>query len=145
MVPSRHREIACAVVIDTQGRFLFQQRDNIPTIILPGRVALFGGHLDPGETFLECIVRELHEELTYFIPPERCTHLGSHRGLDLDLEHGTAAAEFYLVRDVPATEVVVTEGSLLIAERETLPALTERLAPFARAAVNLYTSLAVKA
>jgi hypothetical protein len=38
----RHREIACAIIIDTCGRFLLQQRDDIPGIVSPGMVGLFG-------------------------------------------------------------------------------------------------------
>jgi hypothetical protein len=32
-MPSQHREISFAIVIDTQDRFLFQQRDDVPGII----------------------------------------------------------------------------------------------------------------
>jgi 8-oxo-dGTP diphosphatase len=66
------REIASAIVIDTMGRFLFQQRDDIPGILHPGKVALFGGHREGDETYLECAVRELHEELSFAIPPGLC-------------------------------------------------------------------------
>ena len=48
----RHREIACALIIDTCGRFLLQQRDDIPGIVCPGMVGLFGGHREGDETFL---------------------------------------------------------------------------------------------
>jgi len=44
MVKSRHREIASAVIIDTQGRFLLQQRDQVPGIAQSGKIGLFGGH-----------------------------------------------------------------------------------------------------
>jgi hypothetical protein len=32
-----HREIACAIIIDTGGRFLLQQRDDISGILHPAR------------------------------------------------------------------------------------------------------------
>ena len=32
----QHREVACAIIIDTCGRFLLQQRDDIVGILLPG-------------------------------------------------------------------------------------------------------------
>ena len=51
--------------------FLLQQRDNVPGTVHPGKIGLFGGHRECGETYLQCIVREVHEELSYFIPPER--------------------------------------------------------------------------
>src|SRR5215472_4577812 len=40
----RHREVAGAVIIDTRGRFLLQQRDDTPRIAQPGKIGLFGGH-----------------------------------------------------------------------------------------------------
>jgi 8-oxo-dGTP diphosphatase len=59
------REIAIAIVYDTEGRFLLQRRDNIPGIVHPGKLSLFGGHREAGETYTECVVRELQEELSY--------------------------------------------------------------------------------
>src|SRR5713226_2080090 len=48
----RHREIACAIIIDKFGRFLIQQRDDIVGIIHPGKVGLFGGHREGEECYL---------------------------------------------------------------------------------------------
>src|SRR5215471_6953606 len=36
MVMLLHREFSCAVLIDTFGRFLLQQRDNVPGIVTRG-------------------------------------------------------------------------------------------------------------
>jgi hypothetical protein len=36
----RPREIACAIIIDTRGRFLLQQRDDVPGIIHLGKVGV---------------------------------------------------------------------------------------------------------
>ena len=135
----RHREFSCAIVIDTEDRFLLQQRDDIPTIFLPGKISLFGGHREGDETFAECIARELSEELSCFIAPERIEHLGSHHGLDIDLGEGTAACEYYIVRGVPVDEIAVSEGALMIVERDAWPSLGERLAPIARKALLLFT------
>jgi hypothetical protein len=51
MSTSRHREIACAIIVDTLGRFLLQQRDDISGIIHPGKVGLFGGHRPPMNSY----------------------------------------------------------------------------------------------
>lgn len=133
-----HREFACAIVIDTDGRFLLQQRDDIPTILLPGMICLFGGHREAGETFADCIARELHEELSCCIAPERIEHLGSHRGPDIDLGKGTADCEIYLVRGICVDDIVVTEGSLAIVKQEDWPSLRSRLAPIAQLGIHLY-------
>jgi 8-oxo-dGTP pyrophosphatase MutT (NUDIX family) len=49
----QHHEIAAAIIIDTAGRFLLQQRDDIAGIIHPGKVSLFGGHREGDETYLD--------------------------------------------------------------------------------------------
>jgi len=51
-MPSRHRDISFAILIDNQGRFLFQQRDDVPGIVALGKIGLFGGHREGNETFL---------------------------------------------------------------------------------------------
>ncbi|MGB0278771.1 MAG: NUDIX domain-containing protein, partial [Prochlorococcaceae cyanobacterium] len=42
-------EVAIAM-IECDGRWLLQLRDDTEGILYPGQWALFGGHLDPGET-----------------------------------------------------------------------------------------------
>ena len=134
----RHREIACALIIDTCGRFLLQQRDDIPGIVCPGMVGLFGGHREGDETFLQCVVREVHEEISYFVAPERFEHLVSYSGVDTDAEGGTLHGEFFIARDVPHEAMLVTEGSLLIAERDDVLPLMRRLAPSAQFAMSTF-------
>lgn len=55
-------QIAVAV-LEQEGRWLLQLRDDIPGIIFPGTWGLFGGHLDPGETPEQGLRRELLEEI----------------------------------------------------------------------------------
>jgi 8-oxo-dGTP pyrophosphatase MutT (NUDIX family) len=54
-----------AVVRLDGGRFLFQLRDDIPNIVMPGRWGFFGGHIDPGEDADVAIMREIEEELSF--------------------------------------------------------------------------------
>jgi 8-oxo-dGTP pyrophosphatase MutT (NUDIX family) len=137
MSASEPREIACAIIIDTHRRFLLQQRDDIPGILCPGLVGLFGGHREDGETFLQCAVREVREEISYFVKPDRFEYLASYSGVDPDAEGGTLRAEFFVVRDVPSDALLITEGSLLIAERDDLLGL-KRLAPSAKFALSTF-------
>jgi 8-oxo-dGTP diphosphatase len=137
MIP-QHREVAAALIIDTRGRFLLQQRDNVPGILFPGKIGLFGGHREGNETFLECVVREVNEEISLFIPPERFEHLASYRGTDPYMSGATLWRELYVTTDVPVEGLRVTEGSLLIAELDDVPALVSRLAPSANAAFHAF-------
>jgi len=59
------RLIAAALLVLPDGRYVMQRRDDIPTIMLPGHWALFGGGIEPGETVDAAIRRELMEELGF--------------------------------------------------------------------------------
>ena len=136
--PSR-REIACAVVVDTQNRLLLQQRDDVPGILHPGKVGLFGGHREGTETYLQCAVRELHEELSYYIAPERFELLAIREGQDLDVGGGLLYAEFFVVRDIPHDALAVTEGQLLIVSPDQLGLFEGKLTPSARFALDEFS------
>lgn len=61
-------EVALAL-LEHEGRWLLQLRDDIPEIIAPGCWALFGGHLDAGETPEQALRRELREEIAWEAGP----------------------------------------------------------------------------
>ena len=52
-------------MLQRQGRWLLQLRDDVDTIIYPGQWGLFGGHLDRGETPEQAVMRELDEEISW--------------------------------------------------------------------------------
>jgi 8-oxo-dGTP diphosphatase len=58
------RMVALAI-LEREGRFLMQLRDDIPSILYPGVWGLFGGHLEAGESPEEGLKRELEEEIHY--------------------------------------------------------------------------------
>jgi 8-oxo-dGTP pyrophosphatase MutT (NUDIX family) len=64
---SQTTHVALAILYH-QGQFLLQLRDDISSIRYPGHWGLFGGHVEPGETPDDAIVRELMEEICY-VPP----------------------------------------------------------------------------
>ncbi len=126
---SRHREFACAILIDTLGRFLLQQRDDVPGVFQRGKIGLFGGHREGDETFLQCIVREIHEEISHFSPPENFIHLTTYDGDDIDVAGGTVHGEFFVAWNIPVERLVITEGSLLIVEPNGLLSVDHQLSP----------------
>ena len=130
------RDIAPTVVFDTKGRLLLQLRDDKPGILFPGMIGLFGGHREGDETFLECAIRELEEELSYHIPPERFEHIATREGRDSEIAGGVVCAEIFIVRDVPVEKLTITEGSLLIVEVSEFDKIEHRLTPSARFALE---------
>ncbi|MBU6354307.1 MAG: NUDIX hydrolase [Cyanobacteria bacterium REEB498] len=50
-------------ILERDGRWLMQLRDDVPGIVGPGCWGLFGGHLEPGETPEQALRRELLEEI----------------------------------------------------------------------------------
>jgi 8-oxo-dGTP diphosphatase len=63
-------EVALAL-LEREGRWLLQLRDDMPGIVAPGRWGLFGGHLDPDETPEQALRRELREEIDWEAGPLR--------------------------------------------------------------------------
>ena len=51
------------LVFNKVGHVLLQKRDNIPTILEPGKWDVWGGHCEAGETPVACAIRELREEI----------------------------------------------------------------------------------
>lgn len=57
-------EVALAL-LERDGRWLLQLRDDMEGIVAPGCWGLFGGHLEAGESPEEGLRRELQEEIAY--------------------------------------------------------------------------------
>ncbi len=56
---------ATALIVDAQGRFLLQHRDDKPEITHPGLWGSFGGRVEPYETPEAGFLREMDEELAW--------------------------------------------------------------------------------
>jgi 8-oxo-dGTP pyrophosphatase MutT (NUDIX family) len=134
------REIAAALLIDINGNLLLQRRDNIPDIIQPGKVGLFGGHREGGETFLECVVREIAEEISHHIPADRFQHLCSLDGTDPERPGGHLRGEFFIAYDVPTDALVITEGKLLKVRPDAIGKIQTELTPATLLAMNAFMS-----
>jgi ADP-ribose pyrophosphatase YjhB (NUDIX family) len=57
-------EVSLAMV-EKDGQWLLQLRDDLDWIVAPGCWGLFGGHLEPGETPEDALRRELLEEIRW--------------------------------------------------------------------------------
>jgi 8-oxo-dGTP diphosphatase len=132
------REIAPTVIFDDVGRLLLQQRDDIPGILYPGAIGLFGCHREGEETFLACAVREIHEELSFYVPPERFDFLTRFEGADPENPEGTVRAECFIVRGLRVSDLTITEGQLVVVEASELNAIRQKLTPSARLALDAF-------
>lgn len=56
-------DAVAAILVDPQGRYIVQRRDDKPAIFFPGHWGCFGGALEAGEPPLDAMRRELREEL----------------------------------------------------------------------------------
>jgi len=61
--------VVALALLEREGRWLLQLRDDVPGIVAPGHWGLFGGHLDPGETPEQALRRELLEEIAWQAGP----------------------------------------------------------------------------
>ena len=114
------RESAAAILLDETGRLLMQLRDDVPNIREPGKIGLFGGRREGDESFLDCIVREIQEELGYYLPPTRFELVARWSGPDYAAPEGAIHAELFLARGVPVGKLTIAEGTLKIVALDEL-------------------------
>ena len=100
------RSYVGALLVDTNGKLIAQQRDDKPGITNPGMVSLFGGTSHEGESPIETLRRELQEELELEV---------SSNNLLLQTvkhENGTnVACSIYIITGVDAEKLKLHEGA----------------------------------
>jgi len=55
------------IILNKKRQLLLQLRDDKPGIVHPGQWGLIGGSVNPGETNLEALNREISEEINSFV------------------------------------------------------------------------------
>ena len=131
------REGTSAILVATDGRFLLQVRDNGPHIINSGKIGLFGGSCEKNESFLDCVVREVYEEIGFYLPPERFELIGSYFGPDYFAPDRLLHGEIFFARDVPLSDLTISEGTLKVVALDELKRLQHCLALPARYAFEI--------
>jgi 8-oxo-dGTP pyrophosphatase MutT (NUDIX family) len=116
-------DFACVLLIDDRGWVLLQERDEHAEIA-PERWAASGGHVEPGETFLEAAVRELREETGLAVAPEELQLVGVY-----DIHHVERGSDDRMALYTGRTsatdaDIVVGEGrQIVFVDPETIMAL----------------------
>ncbi len=58
------KKYAGVVLFTPDKKFILQKRENISNITNPGKITLFGGTCLPKEHSLQCVLREIKEEMS---------------------------------------------------------------------------------
>ena len=106
-------DFACTVLVDRRGWVLLQERDEHARIA-PERWAASGGHVEPGESFLEAAVRELREETGLAVAPEDLQLVGIY-----DIHHVETGSDDRMALYAGTTtatdaDIVVGEGRRIV-------------------------------
>lgn len=131
------REGASAILTDLHGRLLLQQRDTAPDIRDSGKVSLFGGRREGEESFLDCIVREVHEEIGYYVPPSRFARIARWSGPDYAFANVHLHGVVFLAQEIPVQKLMIAEGHLVVIAPQDVTSIWHTLAPPAQFALGL--------
>lgn len=106
-------DFACVLLVDSRGWVLLQERDEHAPIA-PERWAASGGHVEPGESFLEAAVRELREETGLVLAPEELHLVGVY-----DIHHVERSSDDRMALYTAATtatdaDIVLGEGRQIV-------------------------------
>ena len=100
------RSYVGALLVDTNGKLIAQQRDDKPGITNPGMVSLFGGTSHEGEPPTETLRRELQEELELEVKSNNLLLQ------TVKCENGTnVACSIYIITGVDAEKLKLHEGA----------------------------------
>lgn len=110
---AQHTHAAAGVFLLAEGdRVILQLRDDIPTIDNPGMITTFGGQAEPGETAIDCALREIAEETGLRPETSDLHYLGAVSKRDRQ-GHMTACA-FFTLAEVDFDAMVITEGKAIV-------------------------------
>ena len=136
-LPLTGGDAAAAIIIVPDGRYLLQLRDDISGIFYPGHWGCFGGAKSEGETALDCLRRELAEELDYTVG--KCREILQF-GWDLTTTEGAPIRLRRIYFEIVTTTEVIDK--LRLGEGAAMKLLTAEEI-FARANVTPYDSFAL--
>jgi 8-oxo-dGTP pyrophosphatase MutT (NUDIX family) len=106
-------DFACVLLVDSRGWVLLQERDEHARIA-PCRWAASGGHVEPGESYLEAAVRELREETGLVVAPEELQLVGIYDIHHVELASDDRMALFTGTTTATDADIVLGEGRQIV-------------------------------
>ncbi len=97
---------ACFLYDRATQSVLLHKRDG-NTTVNPHKWAFFGGHAEPGETDVQCCLRELKEEIGLSLRPRDLKRLRRY----MNTEARQYRVVFYVEKRVELSELVLNEGA----------------------------------
>ncbi len=126
---------AGALLIEKSGKAILQKRDNNTEITNPGKITLFGGEVEFGETEEGCFKREIKEEVDLAVSD--FSYLGLYQ--KRSATHGEDCDCYvYLVENIDLKKIKVSEGQgyVLISAKDNY--LTEKYSLITQSVLSDY-------
>lgn len=102
--------VACVLLTDTNGNVVLQQRDTNPEIRDPGKLAVFGGSVEPTDaSFKQAAARELHEETNIMFTPEQLQFFKVFKKVESD--ESLSYVVYYALKGIDTSSLEIREGT----------------------------------
>lgn len=131
--------VANVLVVDHEGSFVLQKRDNKPGIANPGMLTGFGGHVEASDTSnLQAAIRELKEETNLKPKPSDLTYFKMYRKTQQTYAEDSFVF-FYTITDVKTTGLEIYEGQGFEVVPPSEISSDHPLSPLIRTVISEYT------
>lgn len=119
--------------------YLLQLRPNVTTIGAAGMTGAFGGRIEPGESPVEAVCRELSEETSLKPSTENFSYLGTVEVTAYRQQQPLQiTANVFLVGIEPTENVIATDGEVVRMTRQQADDCADQLTPATRAAFEQF-------
>lgn len=95
------------LVVCNDNSIALQHRDNIPNISAPNKIADFGGSCEGDESFEDCAIRELFEELELVVDKKDLKFI-------LEFETNFVHKKIYYIEDIKKEDLNLHEGQAIV-------------------------------
>ena len=119
--------------------YLLQLRPNVTTIGAAGLIGAFGGRIEPGESPVEAVCRELSEETSLKPSTEDFSYLGTVEVTAYKQQQPLQVrANIFRIGIEPTENVVATDGEVVRMSKQQADERADRLTPATRAAFEQF-------